>query len=291
LKVLIKSLRNLQEKYHYVGEGVRVLNVRADPRLSKAFDNYKVDFARDKQMNHCSVSSWSRDIRNVLHLIERGRYRATTVLYCKNIHGYSIKNISLNKIMGNKDEKEILVEGPSFFKVVNDPIKIDDLLVFVHMDFDYKTYMSKTYLKFTQSWIKKETEILNRTETISRVQKEEIQADNDKLIKRRTEKIKQEDRLHEIIDYLRKVKLGSKMEFNTPVGPTNLSVESIYHPLGQSNLPVESSNPPVEPSNSPTLPNNPPSVIPSNPSVKTSNAHFTQTYIGETYHVQSILDK
>jgi len=129
LKVLIESLRKLPAGYRYSGYGIRILDASVHPMLKTAFDNYKSHFAVGKVVNFYSICSFGYDENLLDSFINKGVSKPTIVLKCEKIVGYKIENLSMMYKMNNSNEGEVLVECPSFFKVIKEPLKIKNHII------------------------------------------------------------------------------------------------------------------------------------------------------------------
>jgi len=67
------------------------------------------------------------------------------ILKCENISGYFIDNISMIPRMGNKNEGEVIVEGPSFFIVKSEPIQVNNLVI-VEIEYSQMISQVRAYL-------------------------------------------------------------------------------------------------------------------------------------------------
>lgn len=104
----------------------------------KAYSEFKDHFAVGKPVNFYSMGSWSRDesmIDNFLALSS-----PLIVLKCNNLKAYKIENISMIKRLFGENEGEVLVEPPSYFKVISTPIKIKNHII---IDITYDEELSK----------------------------------------------------------------------------------------------------------------------------------------------------
>lgn len=143
LRNIIVALRSLPPKYHYEGFAVRVLNA-AIPGLKEAYDDYKNHFAIGKEVNFHSVCSFSVDENLVTSFYQiEGCF---ILLSCENVKGYIIDEISIMpRLPDGKTEGEILVEGPSFFRIVGAPLKVHNTIV-ISIQYDEKRSNMSAYL-------------------------------------------------------------------------------------------------------------------------------------------------
>jgi len=144
LKFLIDALRRLPECYRYRGFGVRVLDASI-PVMKMGWDNYKEHFAKGKSVNFHSVCSFGRDEKLLDDFINRGINHPVIVLRCENISGYLIENISMMPRLNNKNEGEVIVEGPSFFIVKIEPIKVHNFVI-VDIEWNERISQVRAYL-------------------------------------------------------------------------------------------------------------------------------------------------
>jgi len=149
LKFLLEALRRLPESYRYQGFGVRILDTTTHMN-QVAWDNYKEHFAKGKPVNFHSVCSFGRDEKLLNNFIKKGIDHPVIVLKCENISGYLIENISMMPRLGNKNDGEVLVEGPAFFNVKSEPIQIQNF-VFVDITFNEKISHLRAYLPYKKS--------------------------------------------------------------------------------------------------------------------------------------------
>jgi len=178
LKFLIDALRRLPECYRYRGFGVRVLDASI-PVMKIGWDNYKEHFAKGKPVNFHSVCSFGRDEKLLDDFINRGINHPVIVLKCDNISGYLIENISMMPRLGNKNEGEVIVEGPSFFIVKSEPIKVHNFVI-VDIEFNERISKVRAYLpnkrgekeRLIEQEKKRKGEIRNRNERKKRTRTE-----------------------------------------------------------------------------------------------------------------------
>jgi len=169
LRLLLESLRRLPPRFHYEGFGVRVLSTNV-PILKLAFDNYKEHFARGKEVNFHSVSSWGKDENLLKEFMENPQSPEVIILKCDNIMGYLIEEISMMP-----QEGEIIVEGPSFFRVLKQPIKVYNSII-VEIEYDFEKSEIMSYLPDPNKGKDPKDQEINRLkQEIQRLKQENIQ--------------------------------------------------------------------------------------------------------------------
>jgi len=87
------------------------------------------------------MSSWGTDPNALPAFYEN--YDKIIVLTCRTLKGYFIRDLSMHR-----DENEILVEGPSFFKVIGCPRKEGK---FIHVNVLYLSEESRNRSYLTLS--------------------------------------------------------------------------------------------------------------------------------------------
>jgi len=183
-----------------VGFGVRVLDASQVAGLKVAWENYKEHFAKGKQVNFHSVCSFGKDENLLQDFIDRGSMSPVIVLKCENVNGYLIEDISMMPRLGNKNEGELLVECPSYFTVINQPIKLNNFVI-VQIEHNIKKSQLMAYLplttndkKFTEEKLEKERLEKERLEKV-RLEKERLEkviSEKERLDKERLEKERSE---------------------------------------------------------------------------------------------------
>jgi len=95
------------------------------------------------------VCSFGRDEKLLQSWIDLGESKPIIVLKCDKLIGYKIENISMMKRLSNTNEGEVLVEGPAFFKVKSEPLKLKNYVI-VDIEYMAEESKDKTYLPFPE---------------------------------------------------------------------------------------------------------------------------------------------
>jgi len=94
--------------------------------------------------------------------IERGANNPTIVLKCENIVGYLIEEISMMPRLGYSNEGEVIIEGPSYFTVIQEPLKINNYII-VELEQNYEKSKKFSYLPIPKKW-----EIINENRKLKK---------------------------------------------------------------------------------------------------------------------------